>query len=205
MKIQFTWKPAPTTCISLLLLALLFPLGLSLPDWWGWENGPLENIQIVILGGGLLTTWLAADYNRHERKIRNLWLWLTPFWLLCIGRELSWGRIFYPVSIGVHGPGFITLQQLSYGYLVKSFVAIVLVITLIAIYRTDPITYVRQTRLPCLDFVTLLLTVLIAVFCDKNLIPFLQPYHQVVEEWAELPFNSNSVLISTLFETNFIN
>ena len=52
MKLRFTLKPAPTTWLSLLLLALMFPLGLGLPDWCGWENGPLENLQVVILFSG---------------------------------------------------------------------------------------------------------------------------------------------------------
>jgi hypothetical protein len=185
MKIRFTLRPAPTTWLSLLLLALLFPLGLSLPDWWSWENGPLENTQIIILGGGLLTTWLAADHNRHDRKVRNLWLWLTPFWLLCIGRELSWGQVFYPVSIGVHGPEFISIHQLWYGPLVKPLVAIT-IITMIIGCHSSPLKCLRQTTLPLLDIAILFLAAILSIWFDKSTISFLHPCEEVLEEWAEL-------------------
>jgi hypothetical protein len=100
--------------------------------------------------------------------------------------------------MGAHGPEFITLQQLPYGFLIKPLVAIVIVVTLMAIYRTDPVTCIRQTKLPFPDFVTLLLAALIAIFCDKNILPFLQPYHQVLEEWAELTAYWSMVSIATV-------
>ena len=154
MNFGFSYQLYPTTRLSLLLLALLLPAALCLPAWWGWENGPLENLQILVLAAGLAMSLLAAYNHSADRQARTLWRWLSPFWLLCIGRELSWGRVFFPVSMGAHGPEFIPLQQLAYGYLIKPLVAIVVVITLIAIYRTNPITYIRQTTLPYLDFVT---------------------------------------------------
>lgn len=194
----FLYQLFPTTYLSILLTALLLPAGFYLPAWWGWENGPLENTQVLILGIGLVLSWLAAWNNRHDRTSRNLWLCLTPCWLLCILRELSWGRVFYPIFLGVHAPEFIPLQQLPYGYLVKPLVAVIIVVTLIAIYRTDPVTYIRQTKLPFLDFATLLLAALIADVCDKNLLSALQPYHQLMEEWAELTAYWSMVSISAV-------
>jgi hypothetical protein len=188
----------PTTYLSLLLLALLFPAGLCLPAWWGWENGPLENLQVFVLIAGLAISWLAAWNSEADRQARNLWRWLTPFWLLGILRELSWGRVFYPVSMGAHGPEFIPLQQLPYGFLVKPLVAIMIVVTLIAIYRTDPVTYILQTKLPVPDVVTLFLAMLIAVLGDRNLFSALQPYHQILEEWAELTAYWSMVSIAAI-------
>lgn len=194
----FLFQLYPTTCLSLLLLALLLPAGFCLPAWWGWENGVLENLQVLILAAGLAVSWLAALNHSADQQVRKLWRWLSPVWLLGIGRELSWGRVFYPVSHGAHGPEFITLQQLPYGYLVKPFVAIIVVVTLIAIWRSDPVTYICQTKLPFPDVVTLFLAALIAVFCDKNIFSFLQPYHKVLEEWAELAVYWSMVSIATV-------
>ncbi|XER07937.1 hypothetical protein SRRS_35300 [Sporomusa rhizae] len=71
----FSWKPFPTTWISILLTVLLFPLGLILPAWWGWENGPLENTQIVILGVGLIISFpplpVAAFSSKAAISLRN--------------------------------------------------------------------------------------------------------------------------------------
>ncbi len=194
----FRYQLFPTTWLSILLTTLLFTAGLYLPAWWGWENGLLENLQVLVLIAGLAVSWLAAWNNSADRKFRNLWLWLTPCWLLSILRELSWGRVFYPVFMGEHGPEFITLQQLPYGFLIKPLVVIVIVVTLMAIYHTDPLLCIRQTKLPFPDFVTLLLAALIAIFCDKNILPSLQPYHQVLEEWAELTAYWSMVSIATV-------
>lgn len=197
----FLYRLFPTTYLSFLLTVLLFHAGFYLPAWWGWENGPLENTQVLILGIGLVLSWLAAWNNRDDRNSRNLWLWLTPCWLLCILRELSWGRVFYPISMGAHGPEFISLQQLWYGSLVKPLVAIAVIVTLVGIYRSAPLTYIRQTQLPLLDIVILFLAAMMASICEKNILSLLRPYHQVLEELAELTlyWSMVSIVIITGF------
>lgn len=176
----------PTTWLSLLLTASLFPVGLILPPWWGWENGPLENTQVVILGIGLVISWFAARHNRSNRKFRNLWLWLTPFWLLVIGRELSWGRVFYPVAFGPNGPEFISLHQLWYGPFVKPAVAVTIIAMVTGIIFSSPLKYMRHAKLPLLDIIILIFTALLASACDKGMVPFFDPQQEVLEEWAEL-------------------
>ncbi len=39
----FLYQLFPTTYLSILLTALLFPVEFYLPAWWSWENGPWEN------------------------------------------------------------------------------------------------------------------------------------------------------------------
>ncbi|MBP2635337.1 MAG: hypothetical protein H6Q72_1244 [Firmicutes bacterium] len=180
------YKVFPTTYLSVLLLALMFPAGLWLPTSWGWENGVIENLQILILAAGLVVSCFVAWNKRDDRKSRNLWLCLTPCWILAILREVSWGRIFYPVSIGTHGPEFITLQQLPYGFLVKPFVIIVIVVTLIAVYWNAKGIFICHKQLPVLDLTILLVAAIMAVLCDKNMLLHLHSYHQILEELAEL-------------------
>jgi hypothetical protein len=180
------YKVFPTTYLSILLLALMFPAGLWLPPSWGWENGVIENLQILILAEGLVGSCFVAWNKRDDRRSRNLWLCLTPCWVLAILREVSWGRVFYPVSIGTHGPKFITLQQLPYGFLIKPFVIIVIVVTLITVYWNAKGNFIRYKQLPVLDLAILLVAAIIAVLCDKNMLLHLHSYHQILEEWAEL-------------------
>ncbi len=59
----------PTTYLSLLLTGLLFPAGLCLPAWWGWENGLLENLQVLILTVGL-----------HPHQVLEEWAELPAYW-----------------------------------------------------------------------------------------------------------------------------
>ncbi len=185
-KISFSTKLFPTTWISLLLTILLLPMSLTLPAWWGWENGPVENTQVFILCIGLILTWFAARYNRNDRKIRNLWLGLTPFWLLCIGRELSWGRVFYTTSIGRDGPEFISIHQLWYGQWVYPIVAVVIVALILGICFNSPWNYIRKTPMPLVDMIILLIMTVLASIFDKATIAFLHPHEEILEEWAEL-------------------
>lgn len=176
-----SWHIFPTTWVSLLLFLLIFPLGLTLPVWWGWENGPLENTQVVILGIGAIISRIAMQHHRYNRKYRRLWSWLILFWLILMGRELSWGRVFYPVAIGADGPHFISIQQLWYGPLVRPVVTIAILAMLIGILRTSPWKYVQQTTLPLTDIVILLISSIVAMIFDK-----ISLQGEVVEEWAEL-------------------
>ncbi len=193
-----SWHIFPTTWLSLLLVVLLFPMGLTLPPWWGWENGPLENTQVLILAIGLLVSWFAARHNRDNRKARNLWLWLTLFWLLVIGRELSWGRVFYPVASGANGPELISLHQLWYGPLVRPVVAAAMTAMVTGIYLNSPLKYIRQTTLPLLDLVILFITVILTSVCDKSMLPLFHSQEEVLEEWAELTAYWSMVSIATI-------
>jgi hypothetical protein len=183
---RFVYKPFSTTWISIIMVVLLFPLGLSLPRSWGWENGPLENIQVLILSIGLVLSWFAAQHNRDNRNVRNLWLWLILFWLLCIGRELSWGRVFYPVALGENGPEFLSIHQVWYGPWVHPFVAIASISMLIGIYCSSPLQYLRQAPLPLFDIAIVIIMAIITTWFEKTTIQFLHPYRVLLEEWAEL-------------------
>ena len=77
------------------LLALSFPLTHWLPQFWGWENGPLENVQVVILLADLLGAAMAA-YRQRGSVAAPLWWVALPFWLVFMGRELAWGAAFLP-------------------------------------------------------------------------------------------------------------
>ncbi len=77
------------------LLVLSFPLAYWLPQSWGWENGPLENAQVVIMLAGLLAAAMAA-YRQGSTVAAPLWWVALPFWLAFMGRELAWGAAFLP-------------------------------------------------------------------------------------------------------------
>lgn len=177
---------SPTTWVSIILVLLLFPIGLSLPPSWGWENGPLENTQVLILSIGLVLSWFAAQHNQHNRNAQNLWLWLILFWLLCIGRELSWGRVFYLVAFGNNGPEFLSIHQLWYGPWVHLLIAIVVIVMLIGICCSSPFKYLRQKKLPFVDIAILFTATALAGWFEKTTIHLLLPHKVLLEEWAEL-------------------
>ncbi len=186
----FAWRWYPLNWISLLLLVLLVPVGFFLPAWYGWENGPIENTQVFILIVGAVLSWLASRRNCDNRKIRNLWLWSIPVWLLMVGRELSWGRVFFdPVSIGPEGPTFPSIHEIWYGQYVYPILSIIIIATLIGLWRNFNWVYIKQKmyEISVLDGVLVIVGAIVSqLIFDRDLIMMLKSYSQMLEEWSEL-------------------
>ena len=74
----------------LLLYALaLFPLSCLLPGWVSYENGPLENMEVLVLLGGALQS-LYFSRLAQDSSTRGMWLPSAGVFLLLALRELSW-------------------------------------------------------------------------------------------------------------------
>lgn len=67
-----------------------YVLALGLPVSWGWENGPLESIQAVILLAGAFLAGIAG-YQQRDMAAGKVWCVAALLWLGMLGRELSWG------------------------------------------------------------------------------------------------------------------
>ena len=103
------------------VLAALLMLGAAhwaapqLPNWVGWENGPFESFQaLLLLAGGLLAGWYGAKEN--NRQTRWFWWVQAPIWVILAAREMSWGVVFLPpLSVLPSGePVFSARRQLWY-------------------------------------------------------------------------------------------
>ena len=81
--------------LLLLCLFLCFPLSRVIPLEWSWENGVIENAQVVVLLAGLV---FAGQAWRRGLKdgAAMLGLCAMPVWFLLASRELSWGAVFLP-------------------------------------------------------------------------------------------------------------
>jgi hypothetical protein len=146
------WRLAATTllCLSLILLAVSYPLALDLPSWWSHENQPIENAQVVVLGLGLVTSLMF--FQKQGDPGRWFGLAAAPILLVLIGRELSWGAVFFdPTSIGDHGPLFAS-RYLWYKPIVAPAVA-ALILSTIAIIVVKRLAFVglellKKRRVP---------------------------------------------------------
>lgn len=104
------------------LLAIGFPSAGILPGWVGFENGPLENGQALLLSGGaVMAVWSAVH---SHTKLRWFWIAVSIVWTMLALRELSWGGVFMsPLSYSDDGP-FYSSSQLWY----KPYVAPALIV-----------------------------------------------------------------------------
>ena len=108
----FAVPPAADTCrvartrrllwAGCVLWALLgYPMAPWLPVTMGWENGVLENLQLVqLLAGAGLAWWFARTGHAA------LGYTAVMVWLVLAARELSWGATLWaaPLGMGWSGP-----------------------------------------------------------------------------------------------------
>lgn len=168
---------------GVLLSYFISPL---LPASWGWENSFLEWLQVVILAIGLVLNckwWHDAKSNTDYGSSRFLF-WTTPLWLLMIGRELSWGRVFYPNGFdAVNGPSFVSLAQLPYGAIVNPMLAVIIVIWLFAVIKYGlykiPYKLLKERLFPVSELAIAILALVVAGLGEKKL------HLPVMEEFDE--------------------
>lgn len=105
------------------LMVLSVPLALILPVELSFENGLIENLQVAVLIFG-------AAFNLKlclESKVPQLKLFhgfCAALILFLVMRELSWGRVFFPVGMSEAGPIFVSMDNWDFGVPVRIFRAI---------------------------------------------------------------------------------
>ncbi len=159
-----------------------------LPISWGWENNLLEWLQVVILLVGLALNfkWY-QDAKATDNSSATLFLASAlPLWLLMIGRELSWGRVFYPSGFDpAEGPTFLSLAQLPYGAIVNPLLAIIILVWLFAtikygLYKV-PYQLLKKRRFPTSELVIAVLALVIAGIGEKQLhLPVMEEFDECI-------------------------
>ncbi len=176
------------TCILLILTVGFIISAFFLPVEYSFENHFLENLEIVILFIGFMISFY---------KIRASEMYITgKFYIACciiyvlmILRELSWGRVFYPVGVGSDGQQiFVSIHELWYGSVVYPILTVLLLIVLaLFIYFFWQAAHMRvQCRVPLWEFLIFAVMGIISqcVF-DRGMIDFLDAYNQQLEECTE--------------------
>jgi hypothetical protein len=175
-------------CKYVLVTIVIFSyfIGSYLPLSWGWENSPLEWSQVIILSMGALLTgkWRQEAKSSGQYHHARFFTWAIPLWLLMIGRELSWGRVFYPIGIdSITGPYFISVSQLPYGPIVYPVITVTIVMWLFAVtkYKLYAIPYalIQQGLFPIGEFLLVVLSLVVSHIAEKQL------HFEIMEEIAE--------------------
>lgn len=172
----------------LLLLGVFLSYFISpyFPISWGWENHFLEWLQVVILTVGLVLNckwWKDAKAARDSSTTR-LFFWATPLWLLMIGRELSWGRVFYPNGFNpVTGPSFLSLSDLPYGTIVNPLLAVIIVVWLFAVIKYGlykiPHTLLKEKHFPVSELAITVFALIAAEMGEKQLhLPVMEEFNE---------------------------
>ena len=115
-------------------LLACYPLSYWLPRNWSWENGLIENAQLLVLvcGGALA---LGVCLRPHQAPTSPLAQCMVPIWVIMAGREASWGATFAsPQSLTYEGPMF-SSASLWYKPAVAPAILVILLWTLVSSCR----------------------------------------------------------------------
>lgn len=175
--------------VILCILAIIF-IGLSfvLPIEYSYENHFLENLEVVILFLGIvICIGKIRDFILYDSI--KFYAASIIIYILMIGRELSWGRVFYPIGMDKNGEQiFVKVHELWYGSVVYPMVGILILIVLILLG-----VYFYQSRrqgicwyIPLGEFLFFIVTSILGqcVF-DRGLVQF-GNYNQLLEESCEI-------------------
>lgn len=125
---------------------LSVPLAFVLPVEWSFENGLIENMQIVVL-------ILSAVFIL---SVRSRMKWFQRFcaagFVLMALRELSWGRVFFPIGMEQFGAVFVTMVDYPYRIPVYIFLTVYIAAMLIILIRFVPVRKILLGRQPLAAF-----------------------------------------------------
>lgn len=171
------------------LMILLLPQAFILPIEYSYENHLLENLEVFILCIGLVNM-LYRTVSLNKNKFNKFYLACGIFYIIMIARELSYGRVFYPIGIDENGEQiFVNIHQIWYGPIVYPIIAVLVLIALFLMIQTYK--YIKKEQIICSVprysiRLFIIMMILSQIVFEKNLIKFLADYGQLLEECTEI-------------------
>lgn len=194
-KLIFSKESFVVVRFSFIILALDWFISSSLPAEVGWENGIIENAQVVVLAMGVILSRSFACYCK-KGGFRGV----TDIFLLMVGRELSWGRVFLtPTEVTDMGPCFPSMKTLAYWPVVYLCIGLLMLKILYNFYREIDWKFYLQKPIPLGFLVIIFISVIMHYLGEHNMIYGLtHGQSQIYEEIAELVIYIN-LLYLTLY------
>ena len=172
--------------VILILTVVWLPIGFFLHESWGWENGFIENLQLVLLFLGGVATWRVSRQYPPGSKIRRLWIWTLPFWGLLFFRELSWGRCFYRISPDGTSPVFLPGDELWFNPIVDPLICLTLIITIIELIRHFDFQEIKkQIRFNVFYVAVFVVTAMGVVVIESGELSVFAQQGKLLEEFGE--------------------
>lgn len=187
--LNFSKKFTLFTFILIILTIILFIASFFMPKECSFENHFLENLEVVVLLIGFIIALSKTLYTKLYDCIKFYIAFSIIFFLMAM-RELSWGRVFYPIGINDNGEEiFIKVQELWYFDILYPLIAILVIIALGIIgyfYHQCTIKGIYW-NIPLIEVIFFIIMSLLSqcVF-DRGLIDYIDIYNQNLEECSEL-------------------
>ena len=179
----FDIKIYRSTVITLALVLAAVILFFFLEPPIAYENGPLENLQVVQLIIGSFVAYLAGKAAAGHRE-QNIWYCGIAAFLLLAGRELNWGRVFYPT--GDHN-SFAALHDLWYGPIVYPLLAIIILTVFYELWQNRIFSFIKARKIPLWNLLLFVFLYLAADFAEHRPMVFFGQHldGEILEELFE--------------------
>lgn len=175
---HFNFKIYPVTWIAILSALIIAPGIMYFPKEFGYENGILENIQMVFL---FLSLFLAFKAKTNKKFFVFVGLVITILML----REINCGRtLFFPVPGEVNH--FYSWKDIKYGWLAHPLFG--LYIGCVGLYFfinkifVDMWNIIKNIKFPVWNFILLIAGMIVGMYAEKCL------ENAILEELGELLF-----------------
>ena len=192
IKNHFDFKVYPVTWTSIIIAVLLAPCVIFLPQSLGYENGVLENIQMVFLFLALITAF-KAPINKKFFRFAGLVI------IILILREVNCGRtLFFAVPGTVNQ--FYGWKEIKYGWLAHPLYGLYIASTgLYFIFNKLYINLwnlIREIKFPAWNILLMLTGMALGMYAEKSL------ENMIFEEMGEMLFYASLMGIIWLYAFN---
>lgn len=172
------FKIYPITILAIIAAAAIYPCVKFLPEQYGFENGLLENIQMIFL--------FIAFILAVTSKVRKHFFYFAALIIVLITlREVNYGRtLFFPIPGEVNA--YYSWKEIKYGWLVNPLVGLYMAST--ALYFILKKVYVdiwqiiKEIKFPIWNFILMFAGMVLGIYAEKATENF------VFEEITELLF-----------------
>ncbi len=162
---------------------LSVPLAFVLPVELSFENGLIENAQIVVLIVGALWVLNVSSPLKWFQRFFAAGMFLIVF------RELSWGRVFFPVSMETLGSVFIDMAHFKYGTEVHVAMVAYVAAMIFILIRFVPVKKILRGSQLSAALAVMIVAFIFSSLGDSGLF-FGKTCGQILEELNELIFYS---------------
>jgi hypothetical protein len=186
LKRRVLWKFTPATGLSIAVIIFTICFSWLLPPSYGQENGPVENLQVVVVGLAALVAFRSLFETHLRPERRQLYALAGVFLLLAIGRELSWGRAFYMDNAGNIPP----LKTLWFGPAVYPVIGVIIIGALVYLVakglHRELLSWLKHGSFPMLDLILVIMGMLVADIIEHHSFNLFGNRLALLEELCEL-------------------
>ena len=181
--------------VSLALAAVIVsvPLAFVLPVEWSFENGLIENAQVVALIFAAIFILRVDDGDKWFKRF------LAAGFVLMALRELSWGRVFFPVGMEDLGAVFVDMAHYKYRVPVHIFIVVYSAAMLFMLIRFVPVRKILSGRQPFAAFAVLFLAMSFSYVGDHGWL-IGKACGQILEELNELIFYATLPAVNLYYQ-----